>query len=172
MNAATLPAGFKYTAAFLAGRPIHKDDHFAYRHPRMDRGKRAKIFAPFDALDGYSESIAAKNVQYVERIQLEEYEKNRLDNQFRILQTLTRNGKVARANKIVVSVTYYIPCMDENNFSFLKMGGYVTETGICWKVDPDITRTMKVGEIEIPLDDIVEVTAADEELFEKCEWAV
>ena len=114
MNAATLPAGFKYTAAFLAGRPIHKDDHFAYRHPRMDRGKRAKIFAPFDALDGYSESIAAKNVQYVERIQLEEYEKNRLDNQFRILQTLTRNGKVARANKIVVSVTYYIPCMDED----------------------------------------------------------
>ena len=167
MYATALPAGFKYTAAFLAGRPIHKDDHFAYRHPRMDRGKRAKIFAPFDALDGYSESIAAKNVQYVERIQLEEYEKNRLDNRFRILQTLTRNGKVARTNKIVVSVTYYIPCVDENNFSFLKMGRYVTETGICWKVDPDITRTMKVGEIEIPLDEVIDIKAKDELVFQE-----
>ena len=172
MDASALPYGFKYTAAFLAGRPRHKDDHFAYLHPRMDRGKRAKIFAPFDALDGYSESIDGKNVEYVERIELEEYEKNRLDHRFRILQTLTRNSRVARANRVQVSVTYYVPCMDEENFSFRRRGQYITETGICWKVDADITRTIIVGEKEIPLDEVIEITASDEALFEEYEWAM
>ena len=64
MTATALPAGFKYKAAFFAGRPRHSDDHFSFLHPKMDRRRRAKIFAPFDALDGYSESIDSKNIEY------------------------------------------------------------------------------------------------------------
>ncbi|MBO6298826.1 MAG: hypothetical protein J6N53_08260, partial [Lachnospiraceae bacterium] len=156
MNAAPLPVGFKYVTAFMAGRPIHTDDRFSIKHPKMDRGKRAKIFAPFDALDGYSESIDGKNIEYVERIELEDYEKSRLDHRFRVLHDLTRNGRMARTNRVTVSVKYYVPCMDEENFAFLRRGSYVTETGICWKVDADVTRTMLVGETEIPLDDVIE----------------
>ena len=71
--AATLPIGFKYTSAFLSGRPQHRRfDDFSRQHPKMDRRRRAKIFAPFDALDGYSDSIDGKNVEYVERVVLEE----------------------------------------------------------------------------------------------------
>jgi hypothetical protein len=31
-------------------RPVHNGDDFSRIHPKMRRGNRAKIFAPFDAL--------------------------------------------------------------------------------------------------------------------------
>ena len=54
-----MPAGFQYEAAFLKGRPLHLwPDNFFARHPRMDLGRRAKIFAPFDALKGFHDALA------------------------------------------------------------------------------------------------------------------
>ncbi len=53
-----MPSDFKYKEAFLAGRPRHaRTDRFRIRHPAMDCGKRAKIFAPFDALKGFGDAI-------------------------------------------------------------------------------------------------------------------
>ena len=50
-----LPEDFKYRDVLLKGQPRHeKTDPFRIRHPVMDTGKRAKIFAPFDALRGFS----------------------------------------------------------------------------------------------------------------------
>ena len=64
------PPGFKYMKAYLAGRPKHTPfDSFYYHHPLMDRRKRSKIFAPFEALEGYSESIDGVNADYMERIE-------------------------------------------------------------------------------------------------------
>ena len=49
-----VPADFRYRETFLKGRPRHeKTDPFRIRHPVMDIGRRAKIFAPFDALRGF-----------------------------------------------------------------------------------------------------------------------
>ena len=45
----------------------------------MDRVRWAKIFAPFDALDGFDEAVGAKLVQYEERHDLSECEKEELD---------------------------------------------------------------------------------------------
>ena len=130
--AATLPIGFKYTAAFLAGRPQHhRFDDFSRKHPKMDRGRRAKIFAPFDALDGYSDSIDSKNVEYVERIELEEADRIELNRRLQILRTLTYNSKLARVNQVKVTVRYYTPCTDHNRFAWQMLGQYVTATGIC-----------------------------------------
>ena len=54
----TMPSDFKYREAFLAGRPEHtRTDRFRIRHPAMDHGRRAKIFAPFDALRGFGDAI-------------------------------------------------------------------------------------------------------------------
>ena len=54
IGAAELPPDFKYLDVLLQGRPRHeRDDRFSIRHPRMDPAKRAKIFAPFDALRGF-----------------------------------------------------------------------------------------------------------------------
>lgn len=170
MTAITLPAGFKYKAAFLAGRPRHRDDHFAFLHPKMDRGRRAKIFAPFDALDGYSESIDSKNIEYVERIDLEEDDRRELNRRIQILHALTYNGKMARKNRVQVTVRYYVPCTDENNFAFQLRGRYEIVSGICWKVDPDVTNSITIDDAVISLTDVIEITTADESKFKKDEW--
>ena len=44
-------------------RPVHRDDPFARRHPKMDRGNRAKLFAPFAALTGFDDVVHAMAVQ-------------------------------------------------------------------------------------------------------------
>ena len=170
MAAITFPAGFKYRAAFIAGRPHHHDDRFAFLHPKMDRGRRAKLFAPFDALDGYSESIDSKNIEYVERIDLEEEGRRELDRRIRILHGLTYNGRMARANRVQVSVRCYVPCTDENSFAFRLRGRYRIVSGICRKVDTDVTKSITIDEAVIPLTDVIEITAADENLFKKEEW--
>ena len=162
MTAITLPAGFKYKAAFIAGRPRHRDDHFSFLHPKMDRGRRAKLFAPFDALDGYSESIDSKNI--------EEYDRRELDRRIRILHELTYNGRMARTNRVQVSVRYYVPCTDENNFAFQLRGQYRIVSGICRKVDHDVTNSITIDAAVIPLTDVIEITATDENIFKKDEW--
>ncbi len=60
-----MPDGFRYREIFARGKPRHtKSDSFLLRHPSMDPGKRAKIFAPFDALAGFSDAIAAVDTPY------------------------------------------------------------------------------------------------------------
>ena len=169
--AATLPIGFKYTAAFLSGRPQHhRFDDFSRQHPKMDRRRRAKIFAPFDALDGYSDSIDSKDVEYVEWAVLEEDDRIELNRRLQILRTLTYNSKAARANQVKVSVRYYTPCTDHNRFAWQMLGQYVTLTGICWKVDPEETGMIIIDEAAIQLADVAKITASDESLFKKDEW--
>ena len=54
----TMPAGFAYREIFLKGKPVHeKYDAFSAKHPKMDAGRRAKIFAPFDALRGFDAAL-------------------------------------------------------------------------------------------------------------------
>ena len=61
---APLPENFRYREAYLKGRPGHdRYDEFSVRHPRMDVGRRAKIFAPFDALRGFSAAILEKQAE-------------------------------------------------------------------------------------------------------------
>ena len=66
-----MPANFKYTDVLRRGRPRHeKWDSFSLRHPPMSAAHWAKIFSPFDALDGFDERIAEKEVLYESRIEL------------------------------------------------------------------------------------------------------
>ena len=59
-----MPEDFAYRDVYLKGRPRHqKTDPFGIRHPSMDPGKRAKIFAPFDALRGFSAAIMAETAK-------------------------------------------------------------------------------------------------------------
>ena len=50
-----VPLSFPYLPVLMQGRPEHREGD--PKHPPMDRGHRAKIFAPFDALDGFSAEI-------------------------------------------------------------------------------------------------------------------
>ena len=70
----------------------------------MDVGRRAKIFSPFDALKGFNEAIASKDILYRDRIELNEADQNELDHRLQILKGMTYNGRMARANRIKVTV--------------------------------------------------------------------
>ena len=62
---AAVPPDFKYLEVLRKGRPEHTlYDSFSLRHPKMPQAKRAKIFAPFAALKGYDEAVAAKELVY------------------------------------------------------------------------------------------------------------
>ena len=55
------PEGSRYLQVMRRGKPIHDpDDAFRAKYPAMPLSRRAKIFAPFDALKGFREAIAAK----------------------------------------------------------------------------------------------------------------
>ena len=89
----------KYGDLPFRGRPVHDDDLFSRRHPPMKN--RAKIFAPFAALVGFDGCIRAKDVQYEQKRDAEEWGLNKKLNR---LHDLTWNGKLARQNHVVVTV--------------------------------------------------------------------
>ena len=67
----SMPANFRYAEIFRRGRPRHGKpgvlstyDAFYIKHPPMSPLRRAKLFAPFDALAGFGGRIAAKEVLY------------------------------------------------------------------------------------------------------------
>lgn len=155
-----MPAGFRYRDVFLKGRPRHdRYDAFRIRHPQMDVRKRAKLFAPFDALRGFNFAIMCKNELYVDRLTASPEDQAELDRRFRILKDLTYNGRMARANRVQVTVTYYEPCSDINNEAYGLKGQYKTITGICFNVDAEVTKTILVDETRIPMEDIREIDA-------------
>lgn len=153
-----MPADFRYKKVLARGKPQHpRTDIFRIRHPSMAVSRRAKIFAPFDALKGFSEAVAAKDELYESRRGLSEEDLAELNRRMNILRRLTLNTRMVRANPVTVSVTYYVPCKDVNSDSFGLRGQYRTVTGICRKVDPDVSRSILVGDTLIPFRDIYRI---------------
>ena len=158
---------FPYLQVLMEGRPQHDTDDFCFRHPQMEQGKRAKLFAPFDALDGYGESISSKNILYTDPVILDESAKEELGRRLTILRNLTYNSRMAKANRVTVTVKYYVPCADEQSFSCGIKGQYFSVTGVVWQVDTEVSRTITVDHTRIRFQDILSITPANEKLFEQ-----
>lgn len=167
-NGIPVPPQFPYLHVLLRGRPNHVMDEFAFRHPPMERGKRAKIFSAFDALDGYGETIDGKNTVYTDRITLGESEKEELNRRLTILHYLTRNTRMAKTNQVIVTVRYYVPCTDEYSFSRGIRGQYVEITGAVRRVDME-NRIIFLDSASVSFGDVLSVAAKDERIFDP-EW--
>lgn len=153
-----MPAGFKYRDVLLKGKPRHdRYDSFRIRHPKMDPGKRAKLFAPFDALRGFDFAILMKNEIYTDKVGLSPEDQEELDRRFNILHNLTYNSRMARANRVQVTITYYEACSDENSEAYGLQGQYKTVAGICWNVDAEVTKTILVDGMRIRMEDILKI---------------
>lgn len=85
----------------------------------MPASRRAKIYAPFDALKGLKEAIAAKEIIKVPRIELTEERKAEIN---QILQELKKGEQI--------TVVYY--CMYEENY--LQLTGALTKVEPYWNV--------------------------------------
>ncbi len=123
----------------------------------MDYGKGTKIFSLFDALKGFSEAIAAKKVLYKFKRELSYYEKEELNRKLTILHDLTYNSRIARQNKVRITVTYYVPCTDKDNFSYGYMGQYTSLTGIVRNVDTVLSHSIMIDNQEISFSDILDI---------------
>ena len=166
-----MPPDFKYCGILQKGKPGHDGfDEFRIKHPSMSVGRRAKIFSPFDALKGFSEAIAAKDVSYEYKKELSEEDAAELQRRLTILHNLTFNIRMARNNRVKIAVTYYVPCEDQNNFAFGIKGQYKTMTGICWKVDNEETQTLQIEQTRISFSDIIAIES-ETDLFQK-QWEV
>ena len=155
-----MPADFKYASVFLKGKPRHSgSDRFCARHPAMDRGQRAKIFSPFDALRGFGNAVASKDALYVDRPALTDEETAEIDRRLGILSALTANTRKARQNSVRIRAVYFAPCADPNHEAYGRRGQLVTILGICRKVDGAVTHTLTAGETVIPLGDILSIDA-------------
>ena len=155
-----MPADFKYKEVYLKGKPVHRElDPFSLKHPAMDRGKRAKIFSPYDALKGFSDAVAAKDILYISRPELTDEEKTEINEDLVILSSLTRNSKMARKNHVSVTVEYFLPCADRNNSAYGLKGQRVSVTGICVHVDAVVSRSIMVDQTTVSFDDILSIKA-------------
>ena len=154
-----MPAGFKYKDILRRGRPRHeKYDSFWLKHPPMSPSRWAKIFAPFDALDGFDERIDGKKVVYCERKDLDESEKEELNRKLRHLYSLSANGRLARMNAPSVSITFFHPCADIESSWYQTGGQYKTVRGTVLKVeDGEVKLGTEHGEKSIAFDDIREI---------------
>ena len=169
VGAMAMPAGFEYKDVFLKGYPRHERfDSFRAKHPSMDNGRRAKIFSPFDALKGFNEAVAAKEVLYEFKRELSEGEKEEVDRRLSVLRRMVYNSKAARKNLGPASIAYYVPCQDKNNFAYGCRGHYVTVCGVVWKIGLD---SILVGETHVMFSDIIAIessrTVYDERLGEE-----
>ncbi len=132
----------------------------------MEGTRRAKIFNAFDALKGFNEEVASKEVRYYNKRELSDEDQEELGRRLGILSSLTVNSKAARANNAVVSVTYYVPCQDKKNEAFGKLGQFFTRTGRCCKVGQ---KALVIDDEAIPLSDIISID--EPELFEQGDTA-
>lgn len=152
------PQDFKYIEVVRKGKPLHKEyDSFYLKHPPMDLSRRAKIFAPFDALKGFNDAVASKEILYQERKELNDEDKRELDIKLNTLYNLTINSRIARENNVQVEVTYFVPCTDINNEAYMLKGKYITTKGIVQKVDTTINKIIKIDNIEIRISDIIKI---------------
>lgn len=166
-----IPPDFKYLDVFLHGRPQHERfDRFSIKHPKMDPGKRAKIFAPFDALRGFNEAVSAKNVAYEPRRELNLEAKQELNRQLEVLHGLTYTGRQARQNHIVVDVTFFVPCADVNSFAYGICGQYQTVSGVCQRVDAEVSGTIRVADHIIRFEDIWKIECSSAVFKKACAW--
>lgn len=109
--------------------------------PRMDRSLRAKIFLPFNALEGLYETLEKKEPHGRRRIELSPDEAELLNEKLTALET----GDL-------VTVTYYRIDQTENG----PVGDYQTEHGMLTGIRRDL-MTLRVRNTVIPIRDICAV---------------
>lgn len=107
----------------------------SYKHPRMSKLNRAKIFSPFAALRGYEEEITEEGLDHLKitKIELSEEDKGILSD--KLLQV--RKGMEVTVRFFEAddeSATFDTPAESAN--SAIHLGNYRTVTGAIERVDP------------------------------------
>ncbi len=134
--------------------------HQSAKRPHMPVEDRAAQFSPFAALTGYEDAVKETARLTDERIELDEYSKEDLNQQLnKIKKHLQAHTSASKQNDEVgqpqISVTYFVP--DER-----KAGGaYVTVRGAVKKIKEYEQQLVMANGTEIPIGEIVEITCME-----------
>lgn len=124
---------------------IDHPHHVSRTHPQMSMHDRAAQFSPFAALTGFDAAVAEEARVTDRRIELEEDERQRLNERLRILSEHIEEQPE-------VSITYFVP--DERKDG----GAYVTNTGALKKIDEYEHVLIMTDGVKIPIREIIEVS--------------
>ena len=153
-----MPADFPYKKIMQMGRPKHeKFSDFGIRHPSMSCSRRAKIFAPFDALAGFSDRINKKETLYEAKKVLSEEEKASLGRRLTCLNHLLTKAKYRKVPAPEVTVTFFEPCSDEENDAYGTKGLYKNITGTVNQMDLEVDRTITIDGRVVEVEDLVNI---------------
>lgn len=135
----------------MALHPSHQYDDIinlsrpASRHPKMFPEDRAKIFSPFAALRGYEEAIKSKEKLRVNKAELSEEEKARIDQKLHLLEEGQR-----------ITVVYFHRDPGPDGSGGIGEGMYITVSGVLEKVDQAL-GVIVVDGVSIEFDAVAEV---------------
>lgn len=120
-----------------------------YPNPEIERDFPDKIlreaqFAPFAALTGYNDAIDEAARQTDRKIELDEYEIERLNNKLKYL------SEASEADEVVI--TYYVPDKKKDG------GAYVSKSGIVIKVREYERDIVTDDGTKIPIEDIYSIS--------------
>ena len=160
VGAMPMPLNFKYRDTFLHGRPQHEPlSRFLMRHPSMSCSRRAKLFAPFEALKYFGDRIESKEVLYVRRKELSREAQDNLNRKIQLLHSvLYSRGFFHRKSLYPVTVTFFSPCKDKENEAYGSGGTYEKITGKIRLIDTRITNSIQIEETTIPLSDVADIS--------------
>lgn len=129
-----------------------------YPNPEIERDFPDKIlreaqFAPFAALTGHNDAIDEAARQTDRKIELDEYEIERLNNKLKYL------SESSEADEVVI--TYYVPDKKKDG------GAYVSKSGVVIKVREYERDIVTDDGMKIPIEDIYSISGKMFDDFEE-----
>lgn len=128
---------------------INMPHHVSPTRAQMSRHDRAAQFAPYSALSGYEDAVEESARLTDQRIELDEYEKAKIND--RLVELLDPSREV------IASITYFVPD------KYKSGGAYLTVVGEVGKFDVDFGVITMVGGHKINLSEIKEISIIREE---------
>lgn len=133
---------------------INLPHHVSEKHPRLSMGQRAAQFAPFAALSGFEDAIDETSRITEDRIELNEEEKEKINN---VLQKLQM--EISKRPK--ATITYFVPDLK-------KCGGeYITKTGNVKRIDEFRQVIIYEDKTEIPIKEVIEIDIKEVVIYGK-----
>ena len=122
---------------------VYMPHHVSLRHPHMSRRSRAAQFAPFAAITGHEESVGEVARFVEQRAELDDDQKELVDNKLRAILNSTEPKKV--------SIIYFEK--DKRK----KGGRYVIVCGYIEKFDEKTREIVVADDRRILLDDVYDI---------------
>lgn len=124
---------------------IYLEHHVSEKHPQMSIHDRAAQFSPFAALTGHGEAIAETARLTDRKIELDDYEKLKLDEKIYILQRRIKE-------RPEVYITYFKPDAKKEG------GRYLTVSKRLRKIDSVERVLVMEDETRIKMEDVLDLS--------------